>query len=106
MKILKFRSLDNQSAMKATFSVAFEVKVGTMPLPVEIMINDCRLFEKNDSKWVALPQRQYEKDGEKRYAPYISCTLLSDLKGFQAAVLEAVEAYQKNPVPQAEVVPF
>jgi len=34
-------------------------------------ISGISLHEKNDKRWISLPARKYEKDGETKYSPYI-----------------------------------
>lgn len=37
-------------------------------------IRDCGLFESQGKKWIGLPSRPYEKDGEKKYFSLVSFT--------------------------------
>lgn len=39
-----------------------------------MVINDVKLFVKGENHWAQMPSRSYEKDGEKKYFPYIQFT--------------------------------
>lgn len=45
-------------------SFTLEVKGG-------LQIRSCTLFKKGDRQWVSMPQREYEKDGERKYFSYV-----------------------------------
>jgi hypothetical protein len=48
----------------------FTVKIVKMGME----IRECGLFEHNGKKWIGLPQRQYETNGEKKYYNLVSMT--------------------------------
>ena len=37
----------------------------------ELTIRDCTLMESKGKRWVSMPQRIYELNGEKKYFPYV-----------------------------------
>ena len=55
-------------------------------------IRDCRYMETSDSRWIALPQRQYEQDGETKYANIVAFDK-ADYQEFQKDALEALDSY-------------
>jgi hypothetical protein len=58
IEIKNFKKMP-EGVCKAKFSIVFP-KMG-------MTINDCGLFEKDGKKWIALPSKAYEKDGQKKY---------------------------------------
>ncbi len=87
MKILKYKANETPSALKGSFS---------LELPTGMVINDCRYFVKADSRWIAMPQRQYEKDGEKRYYNLVTFNTPTEIKEFNGKVLEVLDAHLKE----------
>lgn len=57
MKILNYKEV-SKGAMAATFTALFE--------KMELNIS-CVLFKNDKSRWIGLPNRQYEADGVKKY---------------------------------------
>ena len=55
-----------------------------------LTINSISLHRKNERFWVNMPQRTYEKDGEKKYMPYLRMEDSEKNKEFMRQVLEAV----------------
>lgn len=39
-----------------------------------LTIRECTFFKKGDKRWISMPQKVYEKDGEKNYFPYVFWT--------------------------------
>jgi len=37
-----------------------------------LVIKDCTLFKKNETKWIAPPQKSFEAEGKKMYSPLVS----------------------------------
>lgn len=82
-----------------------------------IEIHNCSLNEKGANRWVSLPSQVYEKDGEKKYSPYITFQNKDHYKKFQELILEAfnkklLEEETKQPLPEkmsisdSEDIPF
>lgn len=61
-----------------------------------IEIHSCSLNEKNGNVWVGLPSQVYEKDGEKKYAPYITFKNKEHYKKFQEMCIEAMNKKRKE----------
>ena len=57
-----------------------------------ITIKDCTLHEKNGDKWVGLPSRSYQQDGQTKYARIFDFDSREARDAFQAAALRAVAA--------------
>lgn len=74
-----------KNALQAFFS---------LELPSGMILNDCLLHQKNGSRWVNLPAREYAKPGgEKSWMPLIEFASKDARERFQAATLAAVDAY-------------
>ena len=60
-----------------------------------IEINYVTLFQKNDTRWIGLPSREYQdpRSGEKKYSPYVRFRdkYQSDL--FSKAVLDSIDRF-------------
>jgi len=65
----------------------------------------CSYFDKDGKRWVTLPTREYEKDGEKKYHSLVRFDKERHFK-FQDKVLELIDkgeyecAPERTPVPQ------
>ena len=84
MEILKFSKMD-----KGTLKGYFNLCVTRWN---NFIINDMRLFEKGNQRWVNLPSRQYEENGEKKYFPINSFKDQKDYEEFKAEVLKALDS--------------
>lgn len=62
-----------------------------------IEIDGITFHEKNGAKWVAMPSKPYEKDGEKKYAPYFRFREKEHYDLFCQRVKEAIEGHAGNP---------
>jgi hypothetical protein len=63
-------------------------------LPSGLVIHNCTLHQKNGSRWLGLPARQYVKDdGSTSYTPLIEFATKDARQRFQAAALEAVDHF-------------
>jgi hypothetical protein len=65
----------------------------SLELPSGIILHGCTLHEKNGSRWVGLPAKQYEKDGTKTWAPLVEFTSKEAREKFQGCALAAFDAY-------------
>lgn len=107
IEVLKYKEI-NKGAMLCSLSVFVE-KMG-------IEINDIIIFQKNGRRWANMPSRQYEKDGETKYFPYLRFRERDHQNAFSDQVVRAMEDYcmkqasiqQEPPIPQQpeEEVPF
>jgi len=58
-----------------------------------IEIQDCSVYYKDGKRWVNLPARQYEKEGEKRFAPYVRFRKKEDWDSFIEASKAAIDTF-------------
>jgi hypothetical protein len=70
---------------------------GTFNLKIEkwgnCIMRDLCFFQKGDRKWITLPSRQYEENGEKKFFPLITFEDAKMLSTFQRQVLTALEIH-------------
>ena len=64
-----------------------------LELPSGLVIRECTYHERMSSRWVGLPARQNEKNGEKSSVPVIEFASKESRDRFQAAALSAIDAY-------------
>lgn len=69
------------------------------------------VFNKNGSRWITLPQEEYENNGEKKYFQLIKFDDPKEYKQFQDSVLKAIDDYkskntQTKNIQQQEDLPF
>lgn len=64
--------------------------------PWKIEIRDITVFQKNGNRWLSMPSREYEKDGEKKYMPYVSFFEKIDNDNFQKSALNAMDKWIKE----------
>ena len=64
----------------------------TLTLPSSLVIRDCTIHRKNDSRWIGLPAREYTKpDGTKAWSPVLEFADSDAKKRFQWMALQALE---------------
>ena len=67
-----------------------------------VQINSCKMFQKNGHRWVSFPDQSYEKDGEKKYSPYIWFEDKKVASAFSDAAVKAIDDFcsqQSPPMP-------
>jgi len=89
MKILNYKAVD-KGALKAFFDLVIE-NWGEMTI-------SCSLFESNGKKWINLPQKEYEKDGQKKYQSLVKFNKMT----FDALQKKAIELIDKQEVTKVE----
>lgn len=62
-----------------------------------VEIDGITLHEKNNARWVSMPSKPYEKDGETKYAPYLRFREKTHYDIFCQKVKEAVQGFAGNP---------
>lgn len=62
-------------------------------LPSNMIIHDCQLFEKGDRRWINLPTRQYESQGERKFAPIIEFSDRDAEDRFRHQALSALDRH-------------
>lgn len=84
----------------------------TVRMPnIGLEIRDITVHRKENSQWIGLPARPYEKDGKTNYAYIVHFYDKSTKERFQGEVLEALAEYKEPEVPEYrqgadESVPF
>lgn len=82
MIILDWKVSQYPGPRRATFS---------LQLPSGIVIKDCALVYKTDgTRFIGLPQRSYEKDGEKKYIDVVQIPDKATREKFNVQVLDAL----------------
>ena len=65
----------------------------SLELPSGMIIRDCTVHGKNNSRWVGMPARPYEKDGAKTWSPLIEFASKEARDKFQACALAAFDKH-------------
>jgi hypothetical protein len=65
----------------------------SIELPSGLILHGCTLHEKTGSRWVGLPAREYQKDGERIWSPLIEFSTREVRQAFQEQALAAFDAY-------------
>jgi hypothetical protein len=75
---------------------------------VSLEIRDIALHQKDMSRWLQMPSRPYEKDGEQKWAYVIRFYDKERWEKFQKLVLEALDAFlvTKGDQPPDDDIPF
>ena len=89
IKILSYQKLD-KGFLKGSLSILVE--------DWGLEIYDMKIFEKDRTKWISFPSRQYEKDGQKCFAPYLKFPSKEQMAAFSHAVFKAVEQFEGMPL--------
>jgi hypothetical protein len=58
-----------------------------------LIIREMTYFVKGGARWIGFPQREYEKDGEKRYFPYLTFQKSEFTETFRDEVIKALDSY-------------
>jgi hypothetical protein len=61
-----------------------------------LILHGCTFHEKNDSRWIGLPARPYENDGERSWSPMVEFNSKKARDKFMAAALAALDAYLRE----------
>jgi DNA-binding cell septation regulator SpoVG len=61
-------------------------------LPSGMVIHNVMLHRKNDCRWIALPAKEYQVNGERKFARIIEFDSKETHERFQAAALAAIDA--------------
>jgi hypothetical protein len=68
------------------------IGVFTLHLPSGMLIHGAMLHQKNGSRWIGLPAREYQLNGERKFARIIEFANKQTHEKFQASALAAVDA--------------
>ena len=69
----------------------------------KLEIRDMTLFMKNGHRWLSMPSRSYEKDGETKYSPFLYFFDKDQNDKFQKVALDALDKWIKENPPKQEV---
>lgn len=104
MQIEDYKAI-NHPVLKASFTVHLPEWQG-------FIIRECKLFESGSRRWVQLPSREYEKDGKKKYWPYVAFKNREREDAFKNEVMQTLTSYLAMegtpfppPIPEEEM-PF
>lgn len=83
-------------------------------VPWKMTLHNVTIFEKGQQRWLGMPSRKWEKDGEEKYQELISWTDEGVKKRFRSQIMKAVDAYlAENPslepepaIQENEEIPF
>jgi hypothetical protein len=67
---------------------------------VNLEIRDITIHEKNGNRWVSLPSKPYESDGETKYSYIVKFYEKPTWERFQAEVLKQIAKLAPQPVEQ------
>lgn len=69
----------------------------------DFIIHEMCYFKKDSKRWVTYPQREYEKDGQKKYFQYNGFKDMKMNDTFKNKILESIDEYlKKNPSSQQQ----
>lgn len=69
----------------------------SLTLPSGLIIRNCTLHQKNGSRWIGLPGRQYAKDDRSTtYSAIVAFTTKDVQREFQAQALYAVDRFLES----------
>lgn len=101
MRIEDLRAI-NHSVLKYSFTVV-------VTQWSDFYLKECKLFEKDGKRWVTFPDREYEKNGEKKYMALCGFKTKELSEAFKEKVKDALKAHiasSGNPMPHNEDMPF
>jgi DNA-binding cell septation regulator SpoVG len=64
---MEIQCLDVRGVKHETLKAIARVKIEQWGM----ILNDVKLFKKNQNTWVSLPNKMYESEGEKKYFPLV-----------------------------------
>jgi hypothetical protein len=79
----------SSGTLTAIFTVRFEV--------LKLEIRGCTLHEKSGKRWVMLPSKAYEQNGQKKYSPICEISDLRYARQFQKSCLDAIDSHLRSP---------
>ncbi|NGX36885.1 MAG: hypothetical protein K1000chlam2_00030 [Chlamydiae bacterium] len=66
----------------------------------EAEIVGCAYFKKGNSRWISLPGKEYEKDGEKKYLPFLRFTRKQVWQAFMDQASHAIQEHLSSLQPE------
>ena len=61
--------------------------------PWKLKINEVIVFQKGQNRWISLPSRKFDKDGETKYFPLMEFDDNGADKRFRDQIMTAIDAY-------------
>lgn len=62
-------------------------------MPLELEIYSCSVFQKGDKRWINLPSKEADQNGEKQYIPFASIKNREKSDAFNRACLQALDLF-------------
>ena len=63
----------------------------TITLPSGMILHDCMLHQQEDRRWIGLPSREYEVQGDRKFAPIVTFVDKPAEQRFRDQVLAALD---------------
>lgn len=96
LKIIDYKEI-NKGALVAQFTVQIDFK--------NMLLRKCKLFKKENDRWISLPAEPYEKDGQKKFYNLVAFERPEDYKDFCALILEKLDGFGMGNT-QVSEIPF
>jgi DNA-binding cell septation regulator SpoVG len=68
----------------------------TIVLPSGLVIYDCRLHQKGDRRWIGMPTKTFESQGEKKFQPIVDFIDRDAEDRFRIHVLNAIDQHLRE----------
>ena len=63
----------------------------------KLIVKGCGLYQKNESRWISFPFREYEdKEGQRKYCPILKFTEKKFMDAFNIEAKHAIEKWCKE----------
>lgn len=82
--------IDYKAIGRGTFLAIITLK---LPKMANFIIRNVLVFGKNGHKWVVMPSKEYEKDGQKKFFPLVAFEDPAINKRFQETILKTYDEY-------------
>ena len=87
VEVLHFKPF-NSKTLKGWFDIAIP--------SLGMKISGFGLHERDGERWLSLPSREYESNGERKFAPIVEFVDKSSRETFQRAALNAFDAFRRG----------
>jgi hypothetical protein len=68
----------------------------TIVLPSGLVIYDCRLHQKGERRWIGMPTKAFESQGEKKFQPIVAFADRDAEDRFQLHALDAIDRHSSE----------
>lgn len=92
IKITRYTKAKDKGCLIAWFSMSIDVLISNTYTKM-FYINDCKWWQKEGVRWISFPDKEYVKDGQKKYSPICGFEERNDMEAFQCDVNRALEEY-------------